>query len=48
MKPDAMTVILAVALHGVVSEVTLCHFEIWIYNNLKELGIHIIGSTGHQ
>ena len=36
MKPDAMAVILAVALHGVVGEVALCHFEIWIYNNLKE------------
>lgn len=37
VKPDAMAVVLAVAFHGVVGEVTLCHFEVWIYDNLQDV-----------
>lgn len=35
MEPDSMSVILAVAFHGVVGEVALGHLLIWIDHNLK-------------
>jgi hypothetical protein len=35
VKPDPVAVVLAVAFHGVVGEVTLRHFKVWIDHNLK-------------
>lgn len=37
MEPDPMSVIFAVALHGVVGEVALGHFVIWINHNLQNV-----------
>lgn len=39
MEPDPMSVVLAVALHGVVGEVALSHFVIGIDHNLKRKNI---------
>lgn len=35
MQPDSMAVILAVASHGVVGEVALCHLIVGIDHNLQ-------------
>lgn len=35
MEPDSMSVIFAVAFHGVVGEVALCDLVVWIDHNLK-------------
>lgn len=35
VEPDPMSVVLAVALHGVVGEVALSHFIVWIDYNLN-------------
>lgn len=39
MEPDPMSVVLAVALHGIVGEVALSHFVIGIDYNLKKKNI---------
>lgn len=35
MQPDSMAVVLAVALHGVVGEVALCHLVVGIDDDLR-------------
>lgn len=35
VKPDPVAVVFAVAFHGVIGEVTLCHFKVGIDHNLK-------------
>lgn len=34
MDPDSVPVVFAVTFHGIVGEVTFCHFIIWINDNL--------------
>lgn len=42
VQPDAMSVILAVAFHGVVGEVALGHLEVWIYHDLETQSEEIV------
>lgn len=37
MEPDSISVVFAVAFHGVVGEVALSHFKIWIDHNLHDV-----------
>lgn len=37
VEPDPVSIVFAVALHGVVAEVALCHFVIWVYHNLENV-----------